>query len=248
MSPSSNSSSNFDKEATINEIAIDIDLRPHPVHNDPKDDIIIISDDYVKFRASRFHLVRHSQFFEGLLGDTQSSSIEEDDEEPEPIHLQFSSFTISLFLDLAGACNPCIPDIRINQAVDLLDFLEFAICDNLVDKARDVLMKAAENEPFEILVIASNRDDLDMFKHALRQVNTIRYKARFHQNLPGRKNVEKRRLDLIKQYFQRLTISYHLALLHALMQICTTELFVDRNIVLTQDWCEIADDFDPSRF
>ncbi|WWD09064.1 hypothetical protein V865_007184 [Kwoniella europaea PYCC6329] len=235
--------------ASSDGIAVDIDCKFHPVHNDPNDDIVIISNDYVKFRASRFHLARTSQFFEGLLGTARPKG-ENFTDDDEPIHLDYPSSTLSLFLDLTSVCDPYIPAVSIDRARSLLKFIEFAICDGLVDKARLTLMEAAKDQPFELLVIASERDDVEMAKHALRQISTGQFRAQFVNT--SSTTLTSHDLAMVKQYLCGLTPPYHLAILDAAMS--TGKMREERYINLrpgllfNDNWSSFADKLDPAKF
>ncbi|KAK6905354.1 hypothetical protein I203_106181 [Kwoniella mangroviensis CBS 8507] len=238
----------------LDEIAVDIDLETHPVHNDPQAEIIIISNDYVKFRASRYHLVRTSQLFEDLLDTARTVDINLNDIE-EPIHLNFPSSTISLFLDLAGVCDPYFADVPITKARSLLDVVEYTMCDRLIDIARSTLMHAAKDEPFELLVIASERDDLDLAKHALRNISTSAFEDEYKEGRSFRVGTVYN-IDSIKKYLLRLTPSYHLAILHSIVYLGEMQS-IDHDgrwlnsrpaILSTDNWSSIADTFNPAQF
>ncbi|WRT63716.1 uncharacterized protein IL334_000639 [Kwoniella shivajii] len=207
-----------------NEISVDLDLKCHPVHNDPNDDIVIISNDYVKFRASRYHLTRTSQFFDGLLGNPR----------PE---------------DLASVCDPFIPIITIPRAQSLVTYTDFAICDILVDKARYALMEAAKDQPLELLVIASKRDDVEMARAALKELDTDHLRTYLYesQSLIATESS----LTKSRTYISRLTLAYRLELLDLLME--TGEVSEGRRetlrtgIFLKDSWSGIASKFDPKR-
>ncbi|WVW81939.1 hypothetical protein I302_103942 [Kwoniella bestiolae CBS 10118] len=207
----------------LDEIAVDIDLKLHPVHADPKAEVIIISDDYVKFRASKFHLTRTSQFFEDLI-----ETVRHEEHQEESIHLEFPSTTIALFLDLAGVCDPYIPIVSTNRARSLLDFVEFTLSDGLIDTARSTLMEAAKHHPFELLVIASQGDDLDLAKHALRNITSSAFREEFILRVPFVEDTEYK-IGSLKEYLLRLTPAYHLAIL---IRSCTLARY-NRLITMT---------------
>ncbi|WWC66685.1 uncharacterized protein I206_100589 [Kwoniella pini CBS 10737] len=223
-------------EDDFQEIGVDLDISSHPVYNDPNDKIVIISNDYIKFRASKFHLMRTSQFFDGLLSTVES----EEPTKEEPIHLDFPSSTISLFLDLSTCSNPSIPTINSEEAKTLLDFLEYAICDDLIDIGRSSLRNSLENQPFELLVTASRRNDLEMAKHALRKIDNKVYNEYFKSAFT---EVE------VKQYLRRLTRPYHLALVDAAMTTIEGSFgFQLPHLTFIDDWSTFADSFHPDQF
>ncbi|WWC66686.1 uncharacterized protein I206_100590 [Kwoniella pini CBS 10737] len=226
-----------------------IEIKDHPVHNDPKDDIIIISNDCIRFRASRFHLTRTSQFFDGLLGITQQKGQNLNGND-DPIRLDHSGSTISLFLDLASVSEPYVPTTTISEAAALLKLVDFAICDGLIDKARASLMEASKDEPFELLVVASDRNDVEMAKYALRKIDSTAYRCQF---LSSGVTLSDQAHISIKTYLRRLSPSFHLALLEASSVAGEVRSHRYESLrpgrFLSEDWSDsVAKKFNPFEF
>ncbi|WVQ93782.1 hypothetical protein IAU59_000860 [Kwoniella sp. CBS 9459] len=76
----------------------------HRFHNDHRDQVIILSNDKVKFRASRTRLIDASLFFSDLLGTPGHIG-----KTNEPIALDFPAEIVSLFRDMASVCQPHAP-------------------------------------------------------------------------------------------------------------------------------------------
>ncbi|WWD22431.1 hypothetical protein CI109_106922 [Kwoniella shandongensis] len=97
-------------------------------HCDPQHDFIIKSDDYVYFRASRFHLARVSTVFADMF--TIASSDVGDD---HWVALDQSSEVIGLFLDLVHSPKPTVPTTEVfDTARSLLEMTQFYMCDDEV--------------------------------------------------------------------------------------------------------------------
>ncbi|WVF66175.1 hypothetical protein IAT40_000915 [Kwoniella sp. CBS 6097] len=231
--------------------------KQHDIHCDPRDKVVLISSDNVKFRASQFHLCRVSAFFEGLLTtagrldaqqtgkDTDNVAESDAEPEPEPIHLEYPAPIISLFLDAAGSSWPTFPSIDMMTAKDLLDLTEFTLCDKLKHEARYSLVRAGLDLPLELLVIASDRNDIPLAQSALQKLDSSTIETKLYRSTGSVPRSFKRYLD-------RLSPSFRLELYSQLMlgsDLITSSSQSARTpgIYLRSDWSSIAEKFDPAR-
>nr|XP_018266827.1 uncharacterized protein I303_00805 [Kwoniella dejecticola CBS 10117]OBR88985.1 hypothetical protein I303_00805 [Kwoniella dejecticola CBS 10117] len=170
----------------------------------------------------------------------------------EPIHLDFPGSVITLFLDHISTSNSSIPIMTVTEIASLLIFAEFAICDSLIDKARARLIGATKECPFELLVLASDRDDIELAKDALRVMMSIHYHHEFnisgpHEFVYNHKNVK------IVNYLQRLSLAFRFALREAsrrAMEIRGSK-YVDGmpGRYLVDHWANtLADDFEFTKY
>ncbi|WRT63715.1 uncharacterized protein IL334_000638 [Kwoniella shivajii] len=223
----------------------------HKFHNDPGHKIIIISNDNIRFKASQRLLVRASQFFRDLLSVPPPSDKDAAGQEPsqvEPIHLDFPSTIISIFLDLTSVSEPYSPRLVIHQARDLLEMVEFTLSDELQPYVRKSLHDAGSSQPLELFVIASERNDFSLARFALAKITSAHVQSFLKlSHLSTHEGIK-----ALQNYFSRLRPSFHLELLSRIM--VPGEVREHRQIALrpgfffTDDWTTIAQTFDPSRF
>ncbi|WVQ93790.1 hypothetical protein IAU59_000868 [Kwoniella sp. CBS 9459] len=238
------------KRTAIDEVQKEEDHSQHPVHQDPRDDIVLISKDGMELRASAFHLERVSPLFEDMLSLPQP---ERDDEEPayqkEPVHLDFSSSVVCLFLDLATSHRPSLPPLEMIEAKDLLALTEFTISEELAKVANQAVLTAFADQPFELLVLASDRNDVPMARQALARIDAPsvkRYLFSTSARIPSPED-KKRFQDIL----QRLSPAFRLELLSILMECGKVSEKEDSyapfrpGFFLRDDWSDVADKFNP---
>nr|XP_018266824.1 uncharacterized protein I303_00802 [Kwoniella dejecticola CBS 10117]OBR88982.1 hypothetical protein I303_00802 [Kwoniella dejecticola CBS 10117] len=148
------------------------------------------------------------------------------------------------FYTSSCSSHPCLPALKTEQATALLDFVEFAICDDFIDLARTSLINSLEKQPLELLVVASRRNDLDMAKQALRQIDEVMFNQLF--------NAPSVHPELaVKEYLRRLTRPYHLAILDAASTQAEDAFGVrvlGSQLIFTNDWSSFADTFSLDQF
>ncbi|WVF66149.1 hypothetical protein IAT40_000889 [Kwoniella sp. CBS 6097] len=216
----------------------------HHFHIDPRDKIILLSNDNLKFRASRTRLIDASLSFSDLMDTSRPER-----KTNEPIELDFPAEMISLFLDMASVCQPYIPQLSITTARSLLELLEFTLCDGLIDFARTSLTNAGSNQPLELLVIASDRNDIGLARVALRNATRNRIQSHICPNLSLSSS---QGLKKYQEYLDRLQPAYQLELLRRTTlageyrENVTQKL--QAGLYSTFDWISVADTFDPARF
>ncbi|WWC62053.1 uncharacterized protein I303_104642 [Kwoniella dejecticola CBS 10117] len=151
--------------------AAQVETRPrksHPIHNNPNASLVIISEDDVELRASSFLLAKVSQFFQDLTSIPLPP-----EQEREPIHLEYTSEVISLFLIAAVSPPYCHQIIIKEQSADitmtasLLTMAEFTLCHDLILNIRQYLVESAEICPEEVLKLGVDRQDVELIEVAL---------------------------------------------------------------------------------
>ncbi|OCF36159.1 hypothetical protein I316_02031 [Kwoniella heveanensis BCC8398] len=224
----------------------------HPFHCDPKNDIILISKEGTELRASGYHLGLASLFFEGLLSLPPA---ENDDEvspvggQNEPIQLDFSHATVSLFLDLASSHEPCLPPLEMHRAKELLALTEFTLSsEKLVSLAHEAVKDAFADHPFELLVLASDRNDVPMARQALGRISSSTLKCRmFHTSSTTLTPQDK---DEFHAFLRSLNPSFRLSLLTIILTSGevreTRHTSLRPGLFLNDDWSSLAKKFNPS--
>ncbi|OCF59514.1 hypothetical protein L486_02181 [Kwoniella mangroviensis CBS 10435] len=226
-------------------------LKHHPFHHGPEHSITIISDDNIGFKASRSRLVQTCQFFKDLL---DIPAPEHENQEPnvrQTIPLDFRSSIISTFLDLISVSQKYPPQLDFVDAEAFLNFVEYTMSDDLIPFARTALKEVGAKKPLELLVIASNKNDIDLARFALGKITP----EQIH-NLYGKKSsvqlLKPASVDKLQEYLKRLRTSFHLEILSRMM--LPGEVRGARQdslrpgLYLADDWTSIAESFDPTRF
>ncbi|WWD09063.1 hypothetical protein V865_007183 [Kwoniella europaea PYCC6329] len=226
-------------------------LKQHPFHHDPEHSITIISYDNIEFKASRSRLVQTSQFFKDLLDIPAPVHENQGPNSQQPIPLDFRSSIISAFLDLISVSQKYPPQLDFVDAEVFLTFVEYTMSDDLIPVARTALKEVGAKKPLELLVIASNRNDIDLARFALGKITSEQV-----HNLYGKKTsvqlLKPASVDKLQDYLKRLRTSFPLEILSRMMLPGEVrgarQDSLRSGIYLADDWTSIAESFGPTRF
>ncbi|ORY22618.1 hypothetical protein BCR39DRAFT_591241 [Naematelia encephala] len=136
-------------------------------YDDPEAKIVLISSDHAGFRLSAWYLAKESK----LVSDLVAPSGIDKDAAHSPIQLDAPSYVVRAFADLVTSSHP----------LQLLEFTKrdyvslFHICDlmqspSLAMKIRESLIQRSLNHPWEIFELASQRNDVDLAREAIRNM------------------------------------------------------------------------------
>ncbi|WVF66174.1 hypothetical protein IAT40_000914 [Kwoniella sp. CBS 6097] len=211
----------------------------HHFHNDPDHTVIIASSDNVLFRTSRFRLTQKCQFFADLFSIPPTAS-QEERKSFEPIHLDFPSEAISIFLHIILTDrNLLAPDPKLpwEVAKSLHRLAKYTLLDDaFASWTLEVLEKVGHRHPLELLVFASDLNDLYMARSALSRATYTTLadlRPTYSFSAPATKFWE---------YLDRLRPSWQRELLQRI--IATSS----RGFEVLDDWTGFAQIFDPGPF
>ncbi|WVF66163.1 hypothetical protein IAT40_000903 [Kwoniella sp. CBS 6097] len=193
----------------------------------------------------------HFSSFEVLLS---LPSPKEDDEststsrQHEPIYLEFSDVTISLFLDIATSHRPCLPPLGMARAKELLDLTEFTISEDFIKLAYAAVLVAYAQKPFELLVLASDRNDVPMARQALGKIGPSTLKLDIFDTsstilTPADKNNFHAFLERLNPSFRSELLTIYLECGEVRQDRYTT---LRPGLFLRDDWSYMAEKFNPS--
>ncbi|WWC89249.1 uncharacterized protein L201_004169 [Kwoniella dendrophila CBS 6074] len=238
--------------------------RLHENHRDPSADVTLISNDNVELKASSFYLSRVSKFFEDAFNLPLPSS--GTGKCRDPICLDFSQETISIFLDMVLIPKPYlkkyIEDIKsFEKLKNLLLLVEFILCDdNLITSILNAIKSIGEKEPMNLLKFAEERNDISMAQQAISSLYTVIPKhneyvsdaasnARRTQTLKSLAD----KWEKIKLDFSKLSPEYQSELFIMTLLRCHTRNAPSRSSTSIgsnfnqDDWASIGNSFDPSK-
>ncbi|WWC58267.1 uncharacterized protein I303_100805 [Kwoniella dejecticola CBS 10117] len=218
-----------------------IGANQHSFHDDPRDEIHLVSNDGIILRASRHDLIRASGFFADLLAikpaDKKETIL-------EPIDLDYPGSIIAIFLDLISVSETYIPLINLDPAKSLMLLGDYTMSDRTITAARKAVIAASCDNPLELLVYASDRDDNRMAKAALK---LLKWPGSANLGDPYR-DVTSRKEPFLK-YIDRLRPTFQAALLRGLVREGGVayrfhELETRPGLFLDHEWSRLADKFD----
>ncbi|WWC85937.1 uncharacterized protein L201_000807 [Kwoniella dendrophila CBS 6074] len=235
-------SNNLESAQQANQSAEDEVTEPelNRFHRNPEHEVSLVSCNNIMFRASRHRLMAVSLFFKGLLEIPPPAS-NNPESDTEPIHLDFYSSTINNYLDLINVSQPFKPTLSIQSASSLLRLLEFTLTENYIKSVRQWLEKAECKRPLELLIVASERNDVELARLAIGRFTIAHIQAHLKtNNFPE----EKEGLDKFKDYLRQLRPSFCLGVLFPMLSATGPWCF-QTGIPVIQDWSTIAKNFYP---
>ncbi|KAK4688893.1 hypothetical protein P7C73_g1232, partial [Tremellales sp. Uapishka_1] len=130
-------------------------------HNDPQADVILVSADDVYFRIHSWPMKRESGFVNDLYTVASQSP-------SAPISTDVSAKALRFFTNLVYSDSSPLMNMSLDEIKEVLAVCDRLQCQRIEERVLKALGEQAGKDPWQIFIMASQRDDVELAKSALK--------------------------------------------------------------------------------
>ncbi|RXK36746.1 hypothetical protein M231_05981 [Tremella mesenterica] len=131
-------------------------------YNDPKDDIVFVSNDKIHFRASSWLMKRHSQFIKDMLDFPGKGNISD-----AHIDLEAPAHIVRHFIALCYTTGPFHMELKETKVSQIIVICEKLQCSQLIQRVLGDLVRFVDYDPVESFIFAAEYRHVELAKAAI---------------------------------------------------------------------------------